>query len=191
MNKKDFPPDALSRRGFLKLSTSASLALSGLTLGASLVGCAPAPSRPQGFAFLREADLELFRALIPAVVGPHLPTAAEARTASIEAILARIDATGARCEPPAQKALGDLFNLLNMSLTRRLTTGLTTRWSEAAPAEMDAFLNRWRSSNTALFNAAYRALARFIGVSFYGLPQAWAAVGYAGPQAAVYQVANA
>lgn len=197
MDNKDFQDvhqaDAaagLSRRSFLQLGTSASLVLSGLTLGAGLVGCAPAPAAASGFSCLREADLELLRALIPAVVGAHLSSDPQQRAAGVLGVMQRIDATVSRSSPRGQKGLQDLFNLLNMSLTRRLTTGINKPWAETTNAEVEAFLARWCASETSMFNGAYRGLTRLIAVSFYGRPQSWPSVGYAGPLAAVYQAAN-
>lgn len=191
MKNKDFQHEGLSRRSFLQLSTSAGLTLSAVSFTATLAGCAPAPGVAPGFKFLREVDLELFRALIPAVVGGHLPAGTAQREAAVHSVMQLLDATSARCNAPAQKALRDLFNLLNLSLTRRLTTGITAPWRETTTAEVEAFLTRWRESGSGLYAAGYRGLVRFIAVSFYGLPQSWPSVGYAGPLDHVYQAANA
>lgn len=177
-----------SRREFLKLSATASLLL---TVGggtAMLAGCSRDATPASGYAFLRTADLELFTALMPAVLKGTWPEAA--RVQQIEATLKAIDVTAARCLAPTQKALRDLFDLLNTGLTRRLAAGVSKPWSETSVDEAEAFLARWQSSRIGVFNAGYRALTKFITGSWIGTPQGFDAAGYPGPWAPMYAAVN-
>ncbi len=179
----------LHRRDFLKLSAGSAALLSAGALTAGLAGCAKREPPASGYLFLRPADLVLFAALAPAVLGSTLP--AENRAAHIESVLKGVDATAARVQLPAQTELYKLFDLLNTGLTRRLSTGLAKPWAEATPAELDAFLLRWRESSIGLFNAGYRALTKFITGAWVGTESGLKAAGYPGPYQPMFDAVNA
>lgn len=173
------PAMALHRRDFLKLSAGSAALLSAGALTATLAGCAKAQTPAKGYAFLRDADLALFTALTPAVLGNMLPV--QDRAAHIERVLQGVDATAARVLLPSQKALYQLFDLLNTGLTRRLTTGVSSPWAEAEPEQITAFLSRWQTSSISLFNAGYRGLIKFITGAWVGTDAGLKATGYPGP----------
>lgn len=180
----------LDRRGFLGLGIATSLILAAAGLSASLSGCSGKLQTAQGLRFLREADVSLLRALLPALLAGLLPADAAARKLQLDATLQRFDSMCARLGIPNQKALRDLFDLLNGALTRRLAAGVAKSWAEVSPAEAEAFLERWRSSSVSLFNAGYRGLNKLASVSYLGLPQTWPLSGYAGPLDYVFRAAN-
>lgn len=177
-----------NRREFLKLSATGSLLLAAGGAAAMLAGCSREATPASGYAFLRSADLELFTALMPAVLKDTWPEAGRAQ--QVEATLEAIDATAARCLAPTQKALRDLFDLLDTGLTRRLAAGVSKPWNETSVEEAEAFLQRWQSSRIGLFNAGYRALTKFITGSWIGTPQGFAAAGYPGPWAPMFAAVN-
>lgn len=181
---------AITRRSFLKVGASGTVLLGMAGLSASLSGCSGAVQAEQGYGFLREADVVLLRALMPALLAGSLPADAAERSDRLDATLLRFDATCLRLEPPAQRVLQQLFDLLNGSLTRRLTTGITTPWSEVSEADAEAFLQRWRTSSVSLFNAGYKGLVKLVSVSHFGLPDTWKQAGYPGPLAVMYQAVN-
>ena len=183
------PAMALHRRDFLKLSAGSAALLSAGALTATLAGCSKQQLPASGYAFLRDADLALFAALTPAVLGSALP--AQDRAAHIERVLQGVDATAARVLLPAQTELYKLFDLLNTGLTRRLTTGVLKPWAEAEPAQVTAFLIRWQTSSIGLFNAGYRALIKFITGAWVGTDAGLKSAGYPGPWQPMFDAVNA
>jgi hypothetical protein len=174
------------RRSFLKLSFAGSAVLATAGLGAMLAGCSRREqAAARGFVLLRDADLELLRALLPALLeGAPLD---EART---EETLRRIDGLCARFQGRSADKLRQLFDLLNLSITRRLTTGVSTPWASTPPAQVATFLDRWRASSVGLFNLGHSALAQLAAAGYFGQPGAWSFSGYPGPLASVYRAAN-
>ncbi len=179
----------MHRRDFLKLSAGSAALLSAGALTATLAGCAKREAAAGGYRFLRPADLMLFTALAPAVLGSTLP--AQGRAAHVESVLKGIDATAARLLLPAQTELYKLFDLLNGGLTRRLATGVSKPWAAADPAEVDAFLARWQGSSIGLFNAGYRALTKFVTGAWVGTDAGLKAAGYPGPYRPMFDAVNA
>lgn len=175
-----------SRRGFLKLGAGGSLVLAAAGASALLTGCSSAIYTARGYRYLRDADVWLLRALLPALLAGSL-----AGEAQLVATLHRFDGMCGRLEPPGQKALWQLFDLLNGAVTRRLLAGVAKPWSEVNPQEAEAFLQRWKNSGVSLFNAAWRILAKLASVAYFSLPEAAAKAGYPGPLGYVYEAANA
>lgn len=176
------------RRSFLKLGVMGSLALGTVGLTAGLSGChSQVEAAAQGYKFLRDADLKLFRALIPVVTRGTLPEDKTAREARTVEILRGVDAGCWFLNAPSQAEIHKLFDLLNMSLTRRLAAGISTSWEQASEDEVDAFLTRWQRSSIGLLNAGYRVLTKLISVSNYSIPAVWPSAGYPGPLAWMYK----
>lgn len=180
---------AMHRRDFLKLSAGSAALLSTGAFTATLAGCAKRAAAAPGYQFLRPADLLLFTALVPTVLGSTLPV--EGRAAHIENVLKSIDATATRVLLPSQTELYKLFDLLNTGLTRRLTTGVSKPWAAAEPAQVEAFLQRWQNSSIGLFNAGYRALTKFVTGAWVGTDAGLKAAGYPGPYQPMFAVVNA
>lgn len=181
----------LSRRSFLKLGVAGSVVLGGTSLVAGLAGCGKREEAiAQGFAFLRDADVEMFRALAPVILGDALP-AGERREPLIAETLRLLDGACFVLEPNGQAGLIKLFDLLHMRVTRWLTTGVSAPWAEAEAADIEQFLERWRGSSIEAFNGGYRFLTKLVAASFYAIPETWPLAGYPGPLKAVYQLVNA
>ncbi|MEK6806611.1 MAG: hypothetical protein AABY95_08180 [Pseudomonadota bacterium] len=176
----------MDRRSFLKLSLAGSAALSAAGLTATLTGCSGAPTPATGFQFLRDADVTLFRALIPQVLDGIALDAAAA-----EECLRRIDLGCFLLEAPAQSEVRKLFDLLNTGLLRRLTTGVSKSWDQAGAEEVQTFLARWHDSSVGLFNAGYRVLVKLVSVSYFCMPQSRKFSGYPGPLDYMYKAVNA
>jgi len=179
-----------TRRTLLQVGLFGSLLLGAAGTTATLSGCtARTEATAAGYKFLRDADLPFLRALVPGVLGSLLPAAGMERDRLVDDLLHRIDLSGYRLGRPSQKALAQLFDLLNLRLTRRLLAGIGP-WEVATPAQVQAFLERWRSSSFAVLNTGYRALIKLVAGSFYGTPAGWAAANYPGPPPGPYQVFN-
>lgn len=140
----------LDRRAFLKLGAASTVALAAAGVAGTLAGCDRREvAAAQGYGFLRDADLALFRAVAPAVLeGLPLDDALMADA------LRGIDQLLARSEKAARDAFVQLLDLLHLAPTRWLTTGVAAGWSTATPEEVRGFLERWRASRVALFNMA-------------------------------------
>ena len=180
----------LTRRSLLQVGLFGSLLLGAAGTTATLSGCAArVESAAAGYKFLRDADLLLMRALIPAVLGPMLPPPGAQSEALNAQLMRNIDLGCYRLGHPAQKVVAQLFDLLNLRLTRWPLTGIKA-WDEATPAQVQAFLERWRTSSFAVLNAGYRALIKLVSVSFYGTHVGWAAANYPGPPPGPFQVFN-
>jgi hypothetical protein len=165
----DAPVDSL-RRELLKLGVAGSVALSAVSLGAGLSGChAREESSAAGFVALRDGDVTLLRALLPAILAGAMPQDATERDARIVQTLSHLDQMAQRLAPASLHALRQLFDLMSFAPARRLACGVPP-WSEASAGELEAFLQRWRNSSIGLFNAGYRALVKLGCASCFTLP---------------------
>jgi hypothetical protein len=176
----------LSRRSVLKLGLAAGAVLSVSSLGAGLAGCSRREAAAAaGLRCLRDADVELFRAVLRVMLAGSLPA-----DAPLEGHLARIDDAVLRLGGPARREVFKLFDLLHLRPTRWLTTGIAEPWREATAPQVAAFLERWRDSRVGLLNAGYLAFNKLCCTSHYTQPEGWAQLGYPGPLAWAYQSLN-
>lgn len=183
----DPSPDP-SRRLFLKVGAGFSAAIACSALLPTLTGCSPASTPAQaGMAFLRPADVALFRALLPAVAVDLQSLDAAARRQRVDAAVKNIDATIAAMGQNGQHELRKLLDLLASAPLRWALAGVHTSWEQATPAQAAAFLARWRGSRFATLNAGGVVLVKLASVSYFALPDTWAASGYPGPNPAVYR----
>lgn len=171
----------INRRRWIKAGFWGSLALTGAGLAGTLArrtrfDAERAPD-PQGLpsAWNDEAR-RLFEALAPVIIGPACATP-DHRARAAQGVHAAISALS----PSAQREVGELLSLLNLSLTRGLAAGLWVDWHEATPVQIEAFLQRWRHSRLQLLQSGYHALHDLVLGSWYADPQSWAAIGYPGP----------
>jgi hypothetical protein len=120
-------------------------------------------------------------AIVPAVLAGVLPLETRARAQAIAATRDRVHQTILGLPSATQKEVQDLFGLLALAPARRLLTGVTRDWADAAPQEVTAFLQAWRTHRLALLRSAYGALHDLVLGSWYSDPAHWAAIGYPGP----------
>lgn len=180
------------RRSFLKAGMGGAILLGTVSITAGLAGCATAPAgrlsavgtrmdaRYQ-FRFLSRDDIQIFEALLPAILSPALPEQPQAKRLAIAATIERIDAGIYNFGAPNQKELRQLFDLLNFGVTRVTIARVWSSWPNVTTAEADAFLERWRSSSIGLLNNGYVALTKISNVAFYGYKSNWHLSGYPGP----------
>ncbi|WP_079230074.1 twin-arginine translocation pathway signal protein [Pseudomonas putida] len=158
----------MQRRDLLRFSLGASLFLS----TASLVGCSkqtPAAS----FQVLRDDDLPALLALIPVVLA--------GTAASDQLVLHSLDHKLAALSPEMLKLTRQLFDVLNLPLTRGPLTGVWGGWKQASGEQVTAFLQRWQDSSLNLLRMGHASLLQLLQMAWYECPQAWAACGYPGP----------
>ncbi|MGP4845167.1 hypothetical protein ACTXGQ_13610 [Marinobacter sp. 1Y8] len=178
----------LNRRGFLRLGLGSATLLAGASLTANLSGCsssdAPAAAKtPSGYhyQFLTADDLTLFQALLPAIVGPSMPSEQARQHTAIEGTLQNIDSGIVHFSRANQLQLRQLLDLLNGSFTRITLARMWPSWEEASTDDVSQFLARWRDSSIGLFNNGYIALIKITNVAFYGNPAHWDVSHYPGP----------
>ncbi|WP_342117426.1 hypothetical protein [Pseudoduganella sp. OTU4001] len=159
----------MQRRTFLKAGL-----LGGLALAAG--GAVYRQFRPpvaERFA-LDAQGRTMLAALVPAITG------VTPQPAALNAGIDRVAGAIASLPLRVQKEISDLFGLLTMAPTRRLLAGVPA-WEEAAPAEVAAFLQSWRTHRTEMLQTAYHGLHDLVIGAWYADPSTWAAVGYPGP----------
>jgi len=179
-----------TRRALLRAGLLGPLLLGGAGIAAGLSGCT---RRVQvsalGFRMLRDADVVLLRALIPGVLGPLLPPGGAEHDALFHEMMERIDYGIYRLAPPGRKEVLQLFDLLNLRLTRWALTGVRS-WEHAGPARVQSFLERWRTSSMSTLNGGYRGLVKLVAAAFFASRAGWAAANYPGPPPGPYQALN-
>lgn len=153
-------------------------ALSTVSLGATLSGCSSS-GPASGMKRLRREDVDLIRALTPAVMKGKVAPDDEA---SIDQTLRSFDTLMDDLSEPVVAGVLQAFDLLNMGLTRGLTTGQWSAWSKASLEDAENALGRLRDSGIGLLNAIYAALIRLIISAYYLIPENAAAAGYRPPQ---------
>ena len=171
----------MNRRNFLKMGTGSCAVLSAVSISACLTGCSEAPSTDERFRLLRPNDREFFTAIIPVVLKGSWPSDADQQSTAMNEIMINIDNAMFNLGPHNQKQMIDLFNLLNFTPSRGLTTGVWSAWNEASENDIEQFLNKWRDSSLGLLNLAYNGVSKLIIAIWFGMSQSWDKVGYPGP----------
>jgi hypothetical protein len=165
------------RRDFLKLSIAGAAALSTMSAGATLSGCTS--SLPvSGMKQLRSEDLELLRALTPAVMEGKIDPS---DTAAIDQTLQSFDTLLDDLSAPVVAGVYQAFDVLSFAPTRGLMTGQWSAWSKASLDDAQRALARLRDSSVGLLNAIYAAVIRLIISAWYLIPENAATTGYPGP----------
>lgn len=132
-----------------------------------------------GQSVVQQQHIPMLKAITEGMLDPALPTTG--RTQSIEAAVnAFVDATKTLA-PSAQAELGQLLNILENPVGRRLIADLGTSWGEAEPAQVQAFLVAFRDHPIPALQPGYHALHDLMMAAWYGLPAQWADMGYPGP----------
>lgn len=169
------------RRQFLKLSVAGAAALSTISAGATLSGCTSA-GPASGMKLLRPEDVELLRALTPAVMKGKITPA---ESAEIEKTLQSFDTLLVDLSEPVVAGVLQAFDVLSFGPSRGLTTGQWSAWSKASLEDAETALARLRDSSIGLLNAIYAAVIRLIISAWYLIPENAATTGYPGPPSKV------
>jgi hypothetical protein len=138
------------------------------------------------FATLSALDAEapvVIAAIASVLLDGALPADTAVRAVAIDETVAGVARAIAGLPPSAQKELGELFTLLGLAPARVALARVTPAWSDASPAEVGAFLERWRTSSLTLLRSAYDALHQLVFAAWYGNPRSWPMIGYGGPPA--------
>lgn len=127
---------------------------------------------------LRPEDVELLRALTPAVMKGKI---APGDTAAIEQTVSSFDTLLADLSEPVVAGVQQAFDVLSFGLSRGLTTGQWSSWSKASLEDAESALGRLRDSGIGLLNAIYAAVIRLTISAWYLIPENAATTGYPGP----------
>ena len=174
----------------MKLLTRRELIVTG-SAGAALLALSScvkpkAPANPHfddpnhAYAFLNGADREVVAAVAAAMLAGALP-AGSARHDALIAVNRGVDVAVSSLPPGMREEVRQLFALLSFPPARALAAGIWSAWSDAEPATVAAFLERWRLSGAALFRSGYQALHQLIMAAWYGQTRSWPRIGYPGP----------
>lgn len=120
-------------------------------------------------------------ALVPPFLAGALPAQSPARSEAIAATATNVERAIAGLPPAAQDELARLFALLAFAPARIAMGGPAGDWHAASANDVDAMLERWRTSRIALLRSAYDGLHQLVLAAWYGDPRAWDAIGYPGP----------
>ncbi|HYD96073.1 MAG TPA: twin-arginine translocation signal domain-containing protein [Noviherbaspirillum sp.] len=161
----------LSRRGFLKAG------LIGAVVLAAGGGLYRMTAQTPGRFVLDDTARSILAAIIPVMLKDGITP----DPAHIGAAIIRVQDAIAGLTLQAQKEVSDLFGLLALAPTRRFLAGVPDDWPQAKQEDVAAFLQSWRVSRVALFQAAYQGLHDLIAGPWYADESAWASIGYPGP----------
>ncbi len=165
------------RRDFLKISVAGAAALSTMSAGAAMSGCTSS-GPATGMKRLRPEDVELLRALTPAVMKGKIEAS---DSEAIDQTLVSFDTLMDDLSEPVVRGVQQAFDVVSFGPTRALTTGQWSAWSKASVQDAESALARLRDSNIGLLNAIYAALIRLIISAWYLIPENAATARYPGP----------
>lgn len=129
----------------------------------------------------RDRIAEILGAIAPVLLAGALPANPAQRSKALADMTMGVKAVIAVFPPAVASEISDLFRLLDIRIARRLLTGVSASWHDADPADVKAFLDRWRWSRIALLQTGYFALHDLILGAWYANEPAWAAMRYPGP----------
>ncbi len=166
----------LTRRRLLEFGALAALAAAGSVV---------APVRAAEGAGAKSRALDpgartIVAAIAPVMLAGALP-AGDKLQAALRDVVQGTDAAVAALAPSVQHEVGQLFGLLGFPPTRYLVAGVRQPWDRADAADIERFLQTWRTSPFDKLRSAYDALHQLIGAAWYGNPASWSRVGYPGP----------
>ena len=166
----------MNRRRFIKLGATGLLMAGGLGwLGRHFAKVDVVAGR----SVVLPQHRPMLHALAEGLLDPALP--ATGRQEAIEvAVNAFIEATKTLAAS-AQAELGQLLNILENPVGRRLIADLGTNWEKATPAQVQAFLISFRDHPIPALRPGYHALHDLMMAGWYGQPGQWVDMGYPGP----------
>lgn len=166
----------MNRRRFLKFGAASLLMAGGLAWLGRQVAVVEVSA---GVSVVQAGHLPLLRAMAAGLLEHALPETN--RPEAIEqAVQAFIKATDS-LSPSARAELGQLLNILENPVGRRLIADLGSDWDNATPQQVQAFLNSFRDHPIPALQPGYHALHDLMMAGWYGLPAQWQHIGYPGP----------
>jgi len=176
---------AMTRRQWLKTGVAggALLAVAGWTTRGTLwgKGSRQAQSKNFQYEFLTHADYQVLQAIIPVMVSDVFDAGKPGYADLLDETIYRFDRAVSGFYPAVQNELRQLFSLLTMPPGRIFGARLWRHWSKVRREDVEAFLNRWRTSRWRLLQSGYDALQQLSVSAWYGNPKSWEDISYPGP----------
>ncbi|MEJ6006526.1 hypothetical protein WG899_13285 [Paucibacter sp. AS339] len=169
----------MQRRSLLKLGLGAGVVLAVAGGAAALL---MKPGLHEDNKKLGEPARQLMRAVALALFDGLLPQEAAAREARLTLHLSQLEAGIAGFPPALRAELSQVLMLLDTAPGRLGLTGLSSDWSKASVAEVQAALQAMSQSSMSLRQQVYHALRDLNTLMFFNDPSSWALVGYPGPR---------
>ena len=132
-----------------------------------------------GQSVAQAQHMPMLKAIAQGLLDPALPNTGRLEAVDT-AVKAFVDASRTLAAS-AQAELGQLLNILENPVGRRLIADLGTSWEEATPTQVQAFLISFRDHPIPALQPGYHALHDLMMAGWYGLPDQWADMGYPGP----------
>jgi hypothetical protein len=166
----------MQRRTWLKVSAGAAALLTVAGVGLSVV---TRPGWVQGR--LSASARDVMAAIARAVLDGSLPVEALAQRTVLDAHLQRLEAAIAAFPHSVQGEIGELLMILGSTPGRLGLARLTSDWPEAKVSDVQAMLQRMRTSSLSLERQAYHALRDLTHGAYYADASTWGQLGYPGP----------
>jgi len=130
---------------------------------------------------LTESGRDVMRGLAIGIVGPMLPKDATEREAMLEGHLAHVDTFLGGLPHVLQVQIGAILGLLGNLATRKMLTGLGSRWSEASEADISAAIETMRMNPLPTTRLTYQVVRSVTCMAFFSNSKHWKLAGYPGP----------
>lgn len=175
--------NSFTRRQFIQTGTTLIPVTTVAGTTTLLNGCDnnPDATLPPPWHGLRPKDREILTAVAPAILKADLPLGAPETPAKITQLINHIEIFLRRSSQYAQQEMTYFFDQIYFPPLRIALTGLWRGWSHASIEDIDAFMERWRTSSINKLRIGYGQLAQLIQMVWYGLPDNWPALHYPGP----------
>lgn len=179
-------PVTLSRRSILKTGLLGTVMLVGASTFAQLQGCATVPTTStrstdtHTWKLLRPKDRAILGAVAPIALANAFP---QDRQATLDTFLPQVDNFLFSTSTTNHAALHQLFDLLDLGITRVLLTGIWGSWETLSDEQVEGFLNGWRDSSLNQLRLGYAQLTQVLNLVWYAQPENIPASIYPGPPA--------
>ncbi|MFT3858080.1 MAG: hypothetical protein QM742_11495 [Aquabacterium sp.] len=130
---------------------------------------------------LTEHGRDVFRGLTIGMVGPMLPKDPAQRDAMLEGHLRHVETFLSTLPPVMQVEVNAVTGLLGNMPTRRLLTGLGSRWTEASEEQIAEALEAMRLNPLPSTRLTYQVVRSLTLMSFFANSDHWSLTGYPGP----------
>lgn len=176
-------PAALSRRSFMKTGVLGSAMLVGASIVAQLQGCASLPATeadgsPTSWKLLRPKDRAILGAVAPVALAGAFP---QDRSTALNTFLPQVDTFLFSTSKANHEALHQMFDLLDMRITRVLLTGAWSSWDSITDDQVESFMASWRDSSMNQLRLGYAQLTQVLNLVWYAQPTNISNVIYPGP----------
>lgn len=167
-------PVTLSRRSLLKTGMLGTAMLVGASALAQLQGCASVTTTAAStstnnkpWKLLRPKDRAILGAVAPVALGNAFP---QDRQAALDTFLPQVDSFLFSTSTTNHAALHQLFDLLDLGVTRVLLTGAWGSWENLSDEQVNDFLNGWRDSSINQLRLGYAQLTQVLSLVWYAQP---------------------